>query len=182
MAKDSGRSHGEPRSNALSAYSLGSSAGSEPEITIRHPNNSGLQRDQITHPIFPHPSCARPAFSGRAISFCSKCKEGYRFRRIQTFDFYRLKWRRDLPCRGPHRYSGDGLRLVSGPPNRPANPWVAASRAKGRRCSMPRRHEADLGNVRMKLAKCAKAAPALTKCHNYCANKTCRGRVRLQML
>ena len=31
----------------------GSSAGSEAQIMIRHPNNSGLQRDQVTHLYVP---------------------------------------------------------------------------------------------------------------------------------
>jgi sulfur-oxidizing protein SoxY len=55
----------------------------EAQIMIRHPNNSGLQRDPLSHLYVPA-NFLRSCACGRATRCCSACKPGFRSRKIRT--------------------------------------------------------------------------------------------------
>ena len=77
----------------------GSSPGYEAQIMIRHPNNSGLQRDQITH-LYSTIHRARTACLARRSASAGNAGRHIDLGGSKLSIFLSTEWRSDLPRRG----------------------------------------------------------------------------------
>ncbi len=82
-AQEPKASMGQMRFRQFARFAGSADGRQEALIMIRHPNNSGLQRDQLSRFIFRSGSCAICA-SSRAISWCWRWRAAFPSRKIAT--------------------------------------------------------------------------------------------------